>query len=298
MITKVSSTDDKKTQIKAIGVGGAVGMAAPVCMIYDSVSKLNPEQAKALAEASRKAMPDVDSFEYTKEVASRILEKTGLKSKGVKINFIDETAESLEHLKDVIETETKQNTVLRRRISQNSFETFKEGANAAFFPKVNEIVVNSKSLYTSVYHEIGHAMNKNGNFFTRALQKCGVITPYGVSVLAPVFLAVGLLHKTDKTKSDVEKTKAEKTLDFVSNNAGKLTLATYIPMLAEEGLASYRGLKEAAKYLSKDTIKGLTKNYLKAWGTYAAGAAVVSAGVAVGIKFAEKIREKKEVKSV
>ena len=289
--------DNKKYSVGAIAAGAAVGLAAPVYFVYDSVSKLNPQKAKALAESTVKLMPDVDTFEHTKEVASKILEDTGLKSKGVKINFIDESTESLNRLKEVISTETKQTNALGRRMSSNYFETFKEGANAAFFPKANEVVVHSKNLYTSVYHEIGHAMNKNGNIFTKALQKARVITPFGVSVLAPVFLSVGLLHKVDKAKRKEEKSKMVRTVDFVSNNAGQLTLASYLPMLTEEGLASFRGIKEAAKHLSKDVVKGLTKNYARAWGTYAAGAAVISAGVALGIAGANKMREKNSVKS-
>ena len=57
--------------------------------------------------------------------------------------------------------------------------------------------------------------------------------------------------------------KKEKTLDFIANNAGKLTLASYMPMLAEEALASHRGIGQAKKYVSKEILSGLKKNYLK-----------------------------------
>ncbi|MCR5265174.1 MAG: hypothetical protein K6E29_01100 [Cyanobacteria bacterium RUI128] len=283
-----------KQDIKADLAGAGIGLATPAYALYDSLKKLTPDGARDLAENMKDFMPEADTFERTKQVAGKILEESGLKAKGVKLNFIDNTPESLNHLREIIETEASQSHAFGRRLGSNYFETFKEGANAAFFPKANEIVVNSKNLYSSVYHELGHSMNKNGNWFTKGLQKSRAITPFGVSLLAPVFLAVGLLHKVDKDKPQEQKGKLEKTLDFISDNAGKLTLATYIPMLAEEGLASIRGLKAAAKHLPKDVLTKLGTNYLKAWSTYAGIAAAVSGGVALGIHVANKMKEKKQ----
>ena len=272
--------------------GAGVGLAVPSYTLYDSVRKLSGSDAKYIAELMQMLMPEADKLERTKDVAEKIIEETGLKSKGVKVNFIDGTEASLNHLREVIATDAPPKNAFGRRMGSNYFETFKHGANAAFFPDANEVVVNSKNLYTSVYHEIGHAMNKNGNFFTKALQKARVLTPFGVSIIAPIVLAVGLLHKVNKTKPQNEKGKVEKTLDFVSENAGKLTLASYAPMLAEEGLASIRGLKLASKHLPKDVIKKLGFNYMKAWGTYALLAGAVAGGVALGINVANKIKNK------
>ena len=292
----VSTKKQKSKEIKGDLAGAAIGLATPAYVLYDSFKKMTPEYAKDVASMFKAIMPEADTFENTKRVSAKILEETGLKAKGVKINFIDGTKESLDHLKTIISTEAKQTTAFGRRMGSNYFETFKAGANAAFFPKANEIVVNSKNLYTTVYHEMGHAMNKNGNWFTKGLQKARAITPFGVSIFAPVFLAVGLFHKVDKTKPQEQKGAIEKTLDFVSDNAGKLTLASYIPMLAEEGLASVRGLKQAAKHLPKSTVGKLAKNYTVAWSTYAGVAAMIAGGVALGIKVANHIKEGKQAK--
>lgn len=278
--------------------GFGVGFAVPAYTLYDSISKMSPEKAKEMAGWMQQLMPEADTLENTKKVAEKIIEETGLKAKGVKINFIENTPESLNHLKEVISTEASSSHAFGRRMGSNYFETFKNGANAAFFPKANEIVVNSKNLYTTVYHEIGHSMNKNGNWATKLLQKSRAITPFGVSLVAPVVLAVGLLHKVDKTKPQEQKGKLEKTLDFVSENAGKLTFASYLPMLAEEGLASIRGLKQASKHLPKEIVGKLGANYLKAWGTYGALAAAVAGGVALGIKVADKIKNNNSEKNV
>lgn len=289
-----SAKQKRSNEIKGDFAGAAIGLAVPGYTLYDSLRKMTPEYAKDVANFFQKLMPEADTLENTKKVSAKILEETGLKAKGVKINFIDGSKESLDKLKQVISTEANQSTAFGKRLGSNYFETFKAGANAAFFPKANEIVVNSKNLYTTVYHEMGHAMNKNGNWLTKGLQKARAITPFGVSIFAPVFLAVGLFHKVDKNKPAEEKGKIEKTLDFVSDNAGKLTFASYLPLLAEEGLASIRGLKHAAKHLPTKTVQKLAMNYTTAWGTYAATAAIISGGIALGIKAANHIKEGKQ----
>ena len=109
----------------------------------------------------------------------------------------------------------------------------------------------------------------------------------------PISIGVGLFHNVDKTKPNSEKGFKEKTADFIKNHAVALTLASYVPMLGEEALASVRGVRQASKVASKDVVKGLTKNYAKAWGTYALVAGLVSGAVALGIAISDKIKQKK-----
>lgn len=290
---KKEKTSKKKTVAAAI-TGGTIGMAAPAYIVYDQIHKLTPSEARLQAQAIRQLMPEVDTLENTKKVSEKILKDSGLEAKKVKINFIDDTKESIEHLKDVIHKTVNPKSRFGKRLESNYIETIKAGANAAYCPPPNEIVVNSKSIYSSVYHELGHAMNGNGNKISKAIQKAGAITPFGVSLLAPLFLATGLCKNPEKNKPKEEQTKVGKTLDFISNNAGKLTLASYLPLLVEEGSASIRGVKAASKYLPKNAIKNLKTNYMKAWGSYAATASIVSAGVALGTAVSNKIREGKK----
>lgn len=279
-------------------LGLSAGLAIPSTLVFQDISKLTPEMAEAMANLSKKIMPDNDSFENTKDVAYKILKDTGLKKKGVKINFVSEyIIDSLAHIKRVLEKEASPKNFLDARMLENCYETFKKGANAAFCPKANEIIVNADNLYTTVYHEIGHAMNKNGNIFTKGLQNMRFLSPLGVSILAPITLCIGLFHKPD-SKQNNQKSNTDKALDFVSNNAGKITMASYVPMLAEEGLASIRGINQAKKYLSKDIIRGLKTNYLIAFGTYAFTALLTSLGVALGVKIANKQKDKSTVENV
>ena len=277
---------------KVVGnlTGAAIGLSGVGILLNDALAVKPESKVRDLAIMMENIMPEIDSFENVKTMTEDVLETTGLKAKGVKLNFIDGSEESLNNLREIISKDISSDNWFGKRLSKNYYTTFKEGANAAFFPKSNDIVVNTKRLYGTVIHETGHAMNKNGNLFTKALQKSRILTPLGVSVIAPIALGIGLFHKVDKTKPNSEKSKKEKTLDFISNNAGKLTLASYLPMVTEEGLASYRGLKAYKSKLSGEQFSHYAKNFTKAWGTYAASAALVTGTVALGIWVANKIK--------
>ena len=278
---------------KAVGnlTGAAIGLSGVGYLLYDALHLVPEQEASELAIGMKNFMPEIDSFENVKATAEKVLESTGLKDKGVKLNFIDGSEESLNNLREIISKNCSSKSWIDRRVSKNMYTIFKEGANAAFLPKSNDIVVSAKNIYGSVIHETGHALNKNGNLLTKTLcQSRLLLTPLGISVVAPIALGIGLFHKVDKTKPNSEKSKKEKTLDFISNNAGKLTLASYLPMLTEEGLASCRGLKAYKPKLSEGQLLHYAKNFTKAWSSYAIAAALVSGSVALGIWAANKIK--------
>lgn len=289
---RTTSVKDKAVVVGSGLTGAAVGMAMPYMTIKDSFTLKSPVDILNAKDYMQKLMPEVDTFENTAKNVQSILKETGLGAKGVKFNVVDKTPEGMKVLDGVLDANIKSEKPLMKKLKSVYKQMFGEGANAAYFSDTKDVVINKKNLYSSVYHELGHAQNANGSFLTKALQKSRAITPFGVSLVAPVVLAVGLLHKVDKNKPQEEKGKLEKTLDFVSNNAGKLTLASYTPLLAEEGLASINGLKMAKKYMSPEQLKKLAMNYGKAWGTYATLALVVAGGVGLGVMLANGIKDK------
>ena len=301
MVKPVSSNQPNKDVLRtceANTAGLAVGLAAPCYLVHDNVGKWTSQKAKEYAEVFKTFLPDADTFEHTKVTAEKVLEESGLRRKGIKLHFVDETKSNLEHLKDLCFKETGVKNAFGRRMGNNYFEMFKEGANAAYFPEGKECVAHSKSLYGNIYHEMGHAMNATGNIFSKALFKARAITPFGVSIVAPIALGAALFHNVDKNKPKEQKSFSEKTLDFVANHATALTAASYIPIVAEEGLASIRGLKAVKKHLSPDIYSKTAKNFAKAWGTYAAAAVAVTIGVQAGIWIADKIKNNSAHKNV
>ena len=125
-------------------------------------------------------------------------------------------------------------------------------------------------------------MNKN-------LSKCANML--GKFRLMPILggLMVTLSLLKDKKRDD-EKPLGffDKTAIFIKNNVGKLVFASYIPMLAEEGLASIRGQKVAKKLLSPDVYKNVVKGNALGFSTYL----LVAISASLGATFATKVRDK------
>lgn len=267
---------NKKDDYIRTGIGTTLGIAPLGYLAYDTLKPLSKQEIKLYQQAMTNIMPSVDSFENTKAVAQTILNNEGLADKGVKIFVSNNTPESTNKLNELFKSEKPKLFVEKLKTM------FQNGCNACYHPKSKSVIINDEISHSSIFHEIGHAKHFNSkNPLMKLLVNSKNLTPMGISVVAPLALGVAMFHKVDNTKPQKDKSKTEKTLDFVSNHAGKLTLASYIPIVLEEGLASIDGIKMAKKYLKPEQISKLKDNYFKAFQTYA-GTALLIAG-AVGL---------------
>lgn len=275
----------KGQKIAAAAVGSAIGLAMPIFDIYDvfSMHKVDVTAGNGIIS---KLVPNIDTFENTQKNINKLLKEKGLSAKGVEFIAYDGSIESVKKIDSALNMEYAPKTKIYSRLKNNAIVDVINGENAFYSGRSKKIIVNDKHLYTSAYHELGHALNAHSKF-GKFLYAGRMLTPFGVSIAAPIVLAIGLFHKTDNTIPKGNKSTKEIELDFVKKHAGALTFASYIPLLAEEALASIKGVNAAKSCLDSSLISKLKKNYLKAWGTYGAVAALVSAGVALGIKAAK-----------
>lgn len=175
---------------------------------------------------------------------------------------------------------------------------FKLGNNAAYLPHANKIITPDKSLQTSVFHEMGHALNKNGSVILKALQKARPMA----KILPGIILVAALLNKRKTTdEQSLADNKRQRVKDFIKRNAGKLTALSILPMVAEEGIASLRGGKIAKDLfkdgkLTKEILNKVNKTNLAGFATYVLYAVgmVVAANTAVKVK--DNIQAKYEAK--
>ena len=171
---------------------------------------------------------------------------------------------------------------------------YKLGLNAGFLPHANKIITPSNHLQTSVFHEMGHALNANGNKLLKNLQK---VRPVAM-VLPAVILMVSLLNKRKTTDAPKENDKAmQKGADFVKKNAAGLTVLSMLPMVLEEGLATLRGqgiAKNLVKSgdLSKEILKKVKLTNLGGFASYA----LMLIGTALGVKAAITVKDKIQAK--
>lgn len=167
-------------------------------------------------------------------------------------------------------------------------ELVAKGKNAFCLPLTRDIMINTDKLAGASFHEMGHALNASGGKLIKSLAIGCLITQKG---FIPIILAIGLL-KNKKQNGEEPKGIINKTTTYIKNNAGKLTFACLVPMLAEEGLASIRGAKIAKKVLDPKLLKKVNRNNFLAWTTYIAGTLVTTAAVSLAVKIRDKIAQK------
>ena len=97
-------------------------------------------------------------------------------------------------------------------------------------------------------------------------------------VVSPIVLFTALYKGK---KSDNKKTTGtfDKITTFIKNNAGKIILLSFAPMLIEEGMASFKGGKLAKKMLNPELARQVSKGNKLAYLTYLGMAGALSYGI-------------------
>lgn len=187
--------------------------------------------------------------------------------------------------------------------SDQMLSQIKGGYNACYLPKANKVIIPDKHLQTSVFHELGHAMNANGSALTKALQKCRPLAKY-----VPIaVLAISLLNKTPKNEDNKKKNESQnifkKVANGIKNHAGLISGLAMAPMVLEEGLASLRGQKLAKSLvkdgkLSKELFKRIKLTNLGGFASYTLVLIATAIACEVAIKVKDKAQQKYEDKKM
>ena len=226
-----------------------------------------------------------DKIEIMHKAAEQAIKDTGLAAKGV----------SIEYLK------APQNPRGIKAIFMGPIEQIREGLNACFVNaktsakqlsalnlNPNTIYMPEKGISFAAFHEIGHAMNAN-------LTKWGTM----LQMRTPGMIAAGLigLYGAFSSKSEPKDgknlTTAQKTNNFIRNNAGKLAFGAMVPMLFEEAMATIKGNGLAKKLLSPDMFKTVAKGNAVAYMSYLATAAGLGLGAWAAVKVKDYLAVKK-----
>ena len=188
-----------------------------------------------------------------KKVAESMVKKNKL---NVKVDFIDKF-NIKNYSKDI----------------QEALGHVARGENA-FYSDNCKLAVAPKSKPSLILHELGHAINAHKGKFLKMLQKSRM---YVSAVPTALLVLNGLFKRKDEKPN------------FIERNAGIIGFASFLPTIAEEGLASIRGVKAARKTLGKAVnLNPLRSNYLFAWMTY------VIAGLGLGVAAKQAIIENKK----
>lgn len=157
---------------------------------------------------------------------------------------------------------------------QNALIPVAKGENAFYMDSLKLAVAPEKKP-SLILHELGHAINATKGKFLRFLQKSRAYSAY---VPTAVLLANKMFQDSGFHS------------DFIEKHAGLIGFLSFLPTIAEEGLASLLGVNAAKKVLGKTAnLKPLKRNYFAAWLTY------VIAGLGVGVASKLAILENKDV---
>ena len=290
-ISNVNHTNNSaiKNQKKKRNTGASISAAMiggnlPITAVPLSLGIVN--KVKKIQELPQ------DKIDIMHKAAQSALDNTGLTQKGVKITYIKRTADDF-NLPQILKL-------------VNPIEQIKDGKNAAFlnqnlkncitkeiiYPK-NTILMHVKDLSGAAFHEIGHALNYNFSKFGKALQ----IMRTPLTILASCIALYGAFTNNSKPEEGKELNKKQKIKNFIRNNAGKLSFAAMLPILLEEGMATFKGQKLANQLLSKDMAKIVSKSNKIGGLTYILNALVLGAGAFATVKIKDHIVAKKENKS-
>ena len=188
-----------------------------------------------------------------KDAFVKAVNDSGLKEKGLKILHLDFSASD---------------AILPRESIKN-FDV-KQGVNAFFSPKTKEIVLNLNKATITGFHELGHAMNNLSGKFGKILQK----------MRGPGYWIAGLMGTVALFTRPKPKNAPRDGMDWVQDNCALIATAGMLPTVAEEALASYKGVQAAKKAgLAENLVKNLKKFYGKALLSYVGYAAITGLSI-------------------
>jgi len=233
-----------------------------------------------------------DKVDILHNAAETALCNTGLKEKGAKIVYLKREAGEIPPPKILINLSPLEQV----KDGKNAFYAFKDAINPltkeVMFSK-NTIMMPEKDLSYIAFHEIGHGLNHNFSKLGRILQK--MRNP--MMAIAGNIALFCAFTKNAKQEEGKDLTTGQKVKNFVRNNAGKLSFAAMLPMLLEEGMATYKGQKLADKLLTKDMAKIVSKGTKVAYLTYIIGALSIATTSFATVKIKDYLVAKKENKS-
>ncbi len=237
--------------------------------IFSKIDRLNKNLSK-------------NEIQQIEETASKAIKTSELSKKGVEIIKASPGNENLIQRIMTYEVNNGNFKFFPRSYKRNLSDLYTslvlKGQNTYYTITNKKIVLPENDLQLAVFHEIGHAMNGNLSKIGKILQKSrsSILLAFPILVIA--------LLKNKKSPEEKPKNKLDKITTFIKNNAGKLTFATFIPLLIEEGLASIKGNAIAKQFLSPELAKKVVKYNGVALLSYLTSAIFSGVGIYLGNK--------------
>lgn len=265
--------------------GVAMSAFSPISKFISKFVKNDSELGIKLDDVKKEAQLMIDKHKLAeKGFSAEIIEKSMFE------NISEEEKKALEAIrKDLIET---------------------KGGGAVYRNNnIINIALAVEEKASLIFHEIGHAVQYNNSKIGKLLNKLKIDKTINIAgkpiplyaITSGLILGLGLNYKDPKklANQNYEKDSLEykineankknnKFYEFIKNNAGLLTFASFAPILLDEGFATkhaLKHLKEIKSYIHAPLKKNLSIAYL----TYLSLATIMALGVKGGLMLKEKL---------
>lgn len=268
-----------KTNIKAAALGTIGGLAGG--SIAQNICALSA--AGVVAATSKLGNLPQDTIDIIHAASEKALELGEVKNKGVSFEWLKQSGKKL-------------NLFEKFKIISNPariLEAIQEGLNAGY-ARNNKIYMPENKVSFLAFHEIGHSINFNNSKFWKGMQKLRM----PALALASLPMIYGAISKESKAENGKELNKKQKINNFIRNNAGKLSFATMLPVLAEEGMATIRGQKLANQLLPKNIARKVLKGNAVAYTSYLITALGFAAAAYTAVKVKDAFVNKRDAQKV
>lgn len=281
-----------KASQKALETTGLKDKGVQIHKLID----FEPKTAKT-AEEMFENFENLTNYSESEQGALKAAVKAIKSSKIFK--FAEKQLQKLYPNREILKEEMEQGAEIGAKIGILS--QVKTGKNAFYLPEAISIITPTSKFQTSVFHEMGHALNDNGGIILKSLQKIRPLAKFAPAII----FAISILNKRkttdEKLENNTTKNKIQNGFDFIKKNAGKLTALSMLPMVLEEGIATLRGDKIARELvksgdLTKDLLKKVRLTNLGGFSTYALALIAAVAGVKTAIRVKDTIQEQYENK--
>jgi len=253
MNDSIISTNDGRCYQKPGFTANAKAIAAATTTGTLVMLAVAPAESRCLNDMA-KISQSTDTGVYRKGL-SEALKKAGLEGK---VGILDLNPSSgIMGPFDFLPDKIKNNKVFKyllEKLQLDPVSAAKNGKNSFFSYEINSILTNMEKMGASGFHEIGHAINYNKSKFWRILQKSRM----PLLSLSGLFMTIPLFTRK-KAEGEQPKGFLDKTAAFIKENTGKLTIAAFIPVIAEELRATKRGNALAKQILSPENFKKVVK---------------------------------------
>lgn len=260
------NTPDYQTSM----IGTAAGFSA-FYVIINCAQKIQNRISEKIKQMSFSA----DKAPLFNQITDTALQASGMDKLGV----------TIKHITSDIINSPQQKLNNRQKKALSHILDYK---NSLFNGKQNTIIIPPKKsdmMPLLTYHEIGHAINYNTSKFWKFTQNLRILNLLSISIMCFA------LCKHKNAEGEKPTGTFDKAANFIKNNAGILSFATFIPTLAEECKATINGNNLAKRLLPNELLLKVRNCNKTAFFSYITTAIATGSGIFAAGKIKDTIEK-------